>query len=242
MRKHLVALLVPATNYATEHEFHALRQPDLFVISERIWNIYESTGTTIESTKGMNDDIKRAAQYVSARPGVEIITYACTAGSFFEGPDTDEIIAREILEATGIQAITTTTCVIEALHNLNIQKLSVATPYGSLRNQMLKTFFEAAGIKVVTVQTPGEAGYANALVGEENEPLIQAVESIVHPDTDAVFISSTGVRAMHLLDEMEERIKKPVITANQATVWGTFRKIGITSSISGYGCLLRDTK
>ena len=240
MEKHLVGLLVPATNYATENEFHALKQPGLFVVSERIWNVYESNGTTIESTKGMNNDVRRAALYVSARPGVEIITYACTAGSFFEGPDTDEDISKEILEATGIQAITTTTCVIEAFRKLNIQKLSVATPYGSLRNQMLKIFFEAAGVEVVSVQTPGEAGYTNALVGEESESLIQAVESVVHPDTDAVFISSTGVRAMHLLDEMEERLKRPVITANQATVWGTFRKIGATPSISGFGCLLRN--
>ena len=240
MEKRLIGLLVPATNYATEHEFHEVKQPGLFVVSERIWNTYEQTGTTIESTRKMNDDVKRAARYVAARPGVQVIAYACTAGSFYEGPDTDKDASRDIQETTGIPAITTTTCVVQALHLLNVRRLSVATPYGELRNQMLKVFFESVGFEVLNVETPGEVGYRNALVGEEPKPLIEAVASVAHPDADAVFVSSTGVRAMHLLDELESRISRPVVTSNQATIWGTLPYVGVTAPVEGFGQLLRN--
>ena len=49
-------------------------------------------------------------------------------------------------------------------------------------------------------------------------------------------IASAEVEAV---DEIEQRIGKPVVTSNQSSIWMTLRKLGHTAPIAGFGRLLR---
>ena len=42
----------------------------------------------------------------------------------------------------------------------------------------------------------------------------------------------------HLVEEMESRIGKPVLTVNVITYWAGLRSIGINDKINGYGQLV----
>ena len=42
-----------------------------------------------------------------------------------------------------------------------------------------------------------------------------------------------------VVDELERRIGKTVVTVNQATIWNALRKLGWRRPIEGYGQLLR---
>jgi maleate isomerase len=42
-----------------------------------------------------------------------------------------------------------------------------------------------------------------------------------------------------VVEEIERRVGKPVVTSNQASAWAAFRKIGLTKPIEGFGRLLR---
>ena len=54
---------------------------------------------------------------------------------------------------------------------------------------------------------------------------------------DAVFISCTALRTVEVLDQIEKRISKYVISSNQAIIWDCLRSVNINNSISGYGKL-----
>jgi maleate isomerase len=41
-----------------------------------------------------------------------------------------------------------------------------------------------------------------------------------------------------VLDSLERRLGKPVVTSNQAGAWAALRRIGIEDSMAGYGRLL----
>ena len=58
-------------------------------------------------------------------------------------------------------------------------------------------------------------------------------------DAEALFISCTALPALEIIQELENRIKKIVLSSNQALIWDSIRSVGYISSIEGYGKLLR---
>jgi maleate isomerase len=58
-------------------------------------------------------------------------------------------------------------------------------------------------------------------------------------DNQVIFISCTNFRAIEIIESLERKTGKPVISSNQATLWYALRKLGIKDSIEGYGRLLR---
>src|SRR3546814_19666242 len=69
--------------------------------------------------------------------------------------------------------------------------------------------------------------------------LIEASAETCDPQADALFISCTALRACEVVAAIEERIGRPVVTANQAMIWGTLRAAGHVDPVDGFGRLFR---
>ena len=59
-------------------------------------------------------------------------------------------------------------------------------------------------------------------------------------DSEALFISCTALPALEIIEELENKINKTVLSSNQTLIWDSIRSIKCNSSIEGYGKLLRD--
>jgi maleate isomerase len=60
------------------------------------------------------------------------------------------------------------------------------------------------------------------------------------PDADAVFIACTALPTLDVLAPLEADLGKPVVSANQATMWGALRLAGVaTTGLEGRGALYR---
>jgi len=64
-----------------------------------------------------------------------------------------------------------------------------------------------------------------------------AAREVDSPEAEAVFISCTAWRTFEIIECLEKDIGKPVITSNQATLWGCLKALG-GSGLKGYGQLL----
>ena len=64
--------------------------------------------------------------------------------------------------------------------------------------------------------------------------------SLDRPDADAIFISCGALRVLDIIEDLEQRVGKPVVTSNQALVWDVLRLAGIEDRFEGYGRLFRD--
>ena len=64
-----------------------------------------------------------------------------------------------------------------------------------------------------------------------------AVNTLDHKDAEAIFISCTALRAVEVLDQIEKKVSKYVISSNQAIIWDCLRSVNIKNTISGYGKL-----
>ncbi len=191
---------------------------------------------TYEELMHMADSVEEAASLL-ADAKVDIIAFACTAGSFIKGKGYDQEIVDRIVQATGLPATTTTTAVVTGLRTLGMKKLILVTPYVEQMNQIEKAFLEDIGFQVLSYKG---LGIDNASKQYEVEPSrwYHLVKETQESQADGYLISCGGIRVADIIGQLEMELGKPVITSNQALVWHCLRMIGIQETMEGFGHLL----
>lgn len=51
-------------------------------------------------------------------------------------------------------------------------------------------------------------------------------QEIDHPEAEAIFFSCTNLRTFDIIEELEAQLGKPVLSANQVTIWSMLRLAG----------------
>ena len=149
----------------------------------------------------------------------------------------DRALIGRIERASGIPATTTTTAVLDALRALGASSLAIATPYIEELNAIERAFFAESGFAVDRIAGLGCA--TDVEIGRlEPDDAVALVEQVDSPRADAIFISCTNFHCLPVVDQIERRYGKPVVTSNLAGAWAALRRIGVDDVIPGYGRLL----
>ncbi|MEM7213644.1 MAG: hypothetical protein AAF479_17465, partial [Pseudomonadota bacterium] len=81
--------------------------------------------------------------------------------------------------------------------------------------------------------------YASFMHLEQNvETLRRQIEQSCPKEADGVLIVGTGLRCVGIIDGLEQSLDRPVVTANQASLWRCLNLAGVKAEITGYGSLL----
>jgi maleate isomerase len=86
---------------------------------------------------------------------------------------------------------------------------------------------------------PGDLVGQGLGLEQEVEPLYAQVRAACPADADGVLIAGTGFRCVAIIEALEQDLRRPVITANQASLWHCLRSSGVGTPVAGYGSLLR---
>ena len=86
---------------------------------------------------------------------------------------------------------------------------------------------------------PNELVPQGAGLAQEVEPLYAQIRGHCPADADGVLIAGTGFRCVAILDALEQDLGRPVVSANQASLWHCLRTAGVRTAVAGYGSLLR---
>ena len=54
---------------------------------------------------------------------------------------------------------------------------------------------------------------------------------------EALFVSCTALPVLQIIDKLEKKLNKVVLSSNQALIWDTLENIGKNNSITGFGKL-----
>ena len=147
---------------------------------------------------------------------------------------------RDVEKATGKKALTTSTAVVAALKELKVKKVAVATPYIREIYEEEKIFLKESipGLKITEIQGLGiMKGYDKGILDPVSA--YTAAREVDSQEADCVFISCTAWRTFEIIQTLEDDLKKPVVTSNQATLWASLKAIGI-QGITGHGRLLKE--
>ncbi len=85
---------------------------------------------------------------------------------------------------------------------------------------------------------PGELYPLGMGFEQEIEPLYGQIRAACPESADGVFIAGTGFRCVGIIEALERDLQRPVLTANQVSLWSALRACGVRAPVSGYGRLL----
>jgi maleate cis-trans isomerase len=229
--RHKLGIIVPSWNTMMEYETQRMAGNGTSVHSMRI----SHTADTEENVIWMGTQVPAAAKLL-AHAKVDVICYGCTGGGFIKGPGYDQQLTNEIKEATGIPGTTTIVGVTDALRAFGAKKLCVASPYEPWLNEKLRDFLGKTGFEVLAIKGLGTQAHST-VKPEQVEALVTSVD---RPDADAIFISCTNFGTLEIIDSLEKKLGKPVVTSNSASMWKMMRIVGDKSAVSGGGRLFRE--
>lgn len=220
-----IGLIMPGNGTSPEYEFHKYAPEGVAVMTQRV--LFERVDPT--GLKEMGDRVDEAAKLLAtAHP--DIILFGCTSGSLIGGFGYDQELIRRIEDISGAKALTTTTAVVQALQALGAKKLVVSTPYIDEVNEIEKKFLEDNGFEVLRIK--GLQNLDPDLM--PRTPLCQMYQltkEVLDPAADTVFISCTGLGIAHGINMMEQDFGKPLVTSNQASLWGALRALSIRDNV-----------
>ena len=122
---------------------------------------------------------------------------------------------------------------------MNIKKISVFTPYPESVNKSVFEYFSQAGIEISSLSSFNLDSDID--IGKVDPNYL--LEVLVNMDTgssDALFISCTALPVLKVIDQVETRIKKTVLSSNQTLIWDAIRSVDYANEIKGYGKLFKN--
>ncbi|HEX2246505.1 MAG TPA: maleate cis-trans isomerase [Arthrobacter sp.] len=191
---------------------------------------------SVGSSANLLDGARRAAAF---QP--DAVMWACTSGSFVYGWAGAQEQARRIGEDLGLPASSTSLAFAHAVKQLGLSRVAIAASYPEDLARHFRRFLADASIDVVHLGSSGiaTAGEVGLMGLEEITRMAVAAD---RPEAEAVLIPDTAMHSLAWLDELEDAVGKPVLTANQVTVWEGLRIAGLLRNFSGLGSLFRSTE
>ncbi|MEV6394907.1 decarboxylase [Streptomyces sp. NPDC051907] len=154
--------------------------------------------------------------------GAESVVWACTSGSFVYGWEGAHEQIRSLALAAGLPASSTSFAFVHALRRLGLQRVAVAATYPQDVTALFSAFLKASGAEVVADRASGIVTAAEVGTWGRDE-VLELARAGDHPEAEAVLLPDTALHTAAYLSELEHALGKPVLTANQVTVWEGLR-------------------
>ena len=229
-----IGLVALSTDFSIEKDFNSVlfNLPiNLFVNRLPFFN-----PLTHENLIKMTEKLTEVTKNILPNQTLDVVAYGCTSGTIAAG--IDQIINKIQSAKPNCKVVTPITSAVKALKHLSLKKISVFTPYPRAINEKVINYFKNEGF---VIQSFASFNLESDLDIGKIDPqyLLEVLTKIDTSDAEALFISCTALPVFEIIQELENKIKKIVLSSNQALIWDSIRSVGYNSSIEGYGKLLR---
>jgi maleate isomerase len=192
---------------------------------------------TLEMALHISDPALVAKGYDDVRAvSPAVMAYACTSGSFIGGPAGEAALVSAMTDAGAAAAVTTSGALLEALMHLELNRIATATPYVAELTVGLTAYLAEAGVDVVAAAGLALTSDIWTVPYDVTAGLVRDTDT---DDAQAVFISCTNLPTYDVIAPLERELGKPVLTANQVTMWSALRVLGRKAVGSGQQLLER---
>jgi maleate isomerase len=193
-------------------------------------------GGGLAGLQAMEENAARAMEELASVP-VDAIAYCCTVSGALRGVVGDRNFCQNMTQRWGIPVTSTMLAVTEALHHVQLRRVVVTSPYPDSHHEAERVYLAQTGIEAIAMHGMGlEQGQEFARVTPEE--IMQFSLAAWDDSADGLFISCMNFDAMPVVQALEDRLGKPVVTSHAATLWRALALAGIERPIVGYGCLL----
>jgi len=237
-----------------EAEWWAMVPPGVSVHAARVtasapWAAWRADRSGVE----LAEDVARGCRQFGAMQ-VQAVVLGHSSSSILGGKGWDEaaVAAMAPLLAPGTFVTTNGLDCLAALAELGMQRPFLVLPpwFNDATVAAGVAYYTAHGVTLAGHMRfdpgrkwrdlpPGELYPQGMGLAQEIEPLYAQIRAACPAQADGVLIAGTGFRCVGVLEALEEDLGRPVVSANQASLWHCLRASGVRAAVAGYGRLLR---
>lgn len=244
-RKIRIGQIVPSSNITMESEIPAmlhareLHEPERFTFhSSRM----RMTEVTKEQLEAMDDDSQRCAvELADAR--VDVMGYAClvaimSRGHGYHEKSQAQLENRAADAGAPVPVVTSAGALIEGLRALGAKRTAIIAPYMEPLTKAVAEYIMNEGIEVtdyIALEIPD-----NLDVGSRDPmALVDIIKDLDHSKADVVVLSAcVQMPSLEAVQQIQDAIGKPVITAAIATTYQMLKTLGLKTYVPNAGELL----
>ena len=230
-----IGLITLASDFTIEKDFtNIIKGKDIDLFVNRI---HSYNPLTSENLIKMSEEITNVTKDILPDQKIDCIVYACTSGTIAAGYN--KVKEKVKLAKSSARVTTPSSAAVNALKKLKIKKISVFTPYIKELNDEVVDFFKRENF-IVTSNSYFDISNDLDIGKVDQNYLFEVLSKMDLKGADALFISCTALPALSIIDKLEKKINKIVLSSNQALIWDTLENIGKRISVKGFGKLFSE--
>jgi maleate isomerase len=240
-----IGQIVPSSNTTMETEIPAIllsRQmthPERFTFHSSRMRMQKVTKQELEA---MDRDSDRCAiELADAR--VDVLGYACLVAIMSMGFGYHRVAESRLHQRTdeaggAAPVVTSAGALVDGLKAIGARRVSILTPYMRPLTQLVIDYIENEGIEVVDSISLEISD--NLEVGRKDPRApIEITKKLNTNGIDALVASAcVQMPSLSSIQPIEDRIGLPVVSASIATTYVMLKKLGLSTSVPGFGSLL----
>jgi maleate isomerase len=180
-----------------------------------------------------------------ARLPLQAIIYAWTVGSYLLGSaGEEELVSRVEQHSNGIPVLMSAPAATAGFRTLGAERIALihAPFFTDEFDQKGVEYFRERGFEVVHashLMPPIAVPHPNTGSAASPAEIYEWVRRHVPSAAQAIFIGGNALRAIGVIAALEDDLRRPVLTANQVSLWYALRVAGAEVSVDDYGQLFR---
>ena len=230
-----IGLITLSTDLTMESDFYSIINNlpiDVFVNRIKNYN-----PLTKENLLKMYDQLESVTKDILPNEKINTIAYGCTSGTIAIGKE--KIKEKIQIAKPGCYITTPITSAIKAINKMKIKKIAIFTPYPDSVNKTVFEYFSKEKIEVLSFSSFNLD--SDLEIGKvDPNYLLEVLTKMETSSAEGLFVSCTALPVLKILDQVETKIKKTVLSSNQTLIWDSIRSVGYNSPVSGYGKLFRN--
>lgn len=216
----LVALQADET---IERDFRMLFPDDVEVMVSRVPSATEVSPDHLQS---MAEHLTYAASLFPQGADLALVAYGCTSGTAQIGV---EPIAAHVKRGAQTDIVTEpVSALIAACSALSVKRIAMLSPYIKSVSERLVDVLLRNGIETSLFGSFDEGEEAKVVRISEASLIKAAQLLLAEGHADALFISCTNIRALGVIQPIEDALGIPVLTSNQVLAWHMMQQAGVT--------------
>jgi len=227
-----VGLIALSTDFMIEKDFKKIIENmkiDLFVNRIRSYH-----PLTKENLIKMSENVTEVSKDILPDEKLDCVVYGCTSGTIASGYDS---IKNKInLAKPEARVVTPSSAAVNALRKMKVKKVSIFTPYSEKLNNEVVDYFKKENF-IITSNSYFDILYDNDIAKIDPDYLYEVITKMDLAEAEAIFLSCTNLPALNIVDKLEKKLNKIVLSSNQVLIWDTLQNIRKTEPVNGYGKL-----
>jgi maleate cis-trans isomerase len=229
----------PRVNSDVEvYDFYRVAPSDVVLVINSLSVVDSDRRDEVEASFGMAE---RAVEQLNLSK-VDLVMMNGAPVHLFFGPDGHSQLLARMQHVSKVPVTTSSRALAESLHALTARKILLISSWRSESDHLLtnlRNYLASEGIEIAAVDGIGRQLQSYEKLQMTPQMIFENVASRAkrHSGVDAVYIQSGTMAAVPIIDQLEQEIGIPVVSSNSASIFGSFRKLGVKAA-PGYGRLL----